>query len=335
MESGPSDILAALGQAGPSGGKDGDARLVAIDRGLSEVLAAQRAMADRLAAIERRNAEAASGAEIRPETKALWDDSVRRFTGSIDVRLDILEDELGSLQDELGRLSQVARESADGVQRRLTRRYALGQVILGVLIVVSILMVWSGGDWAFTSSSPSEVSLDRSVEPEHQGRSDSGGDSPRALRLPAGETWIGVETTPSSTPPSTSGTAEATAPVAEPTNPDRAPSGIEPDGDSGVETIVLSEERFAVQLVGFRSEPWVWRFVEKYGLAKTARYLHLREQNRDLYVVLLGDYSTREQAKASMEALPSQLQDLKPWVRALPAGTRLAPIGEKRLPTEP
>jgi septal ring-binding cell division protein DamX len=90
---------------------------------------------------------------------------------------------------------------------------------------------------------------------------------------------------------------------------------------------VVGEERFAIQLIGFRSESSVAPFAEEFGLPDTARYMHSNNQGEDWYLVLVGDYATREQGRAAVATLPERLRELEPWVRPLQAGTKLLPIG--------
>jgi septal ring-binding cell division protein DamX len=102
-------------------------------------------------------------------------------------------------------------------------------------------------------------------------------------------------------------------------------------GDSASEadpagTLVLGEERFAIQLIGFRSESSVAPFVEEFGLTDTARFMQSTNEGQDWYLVLIGDYETREKGRAAVATLPERLRELEPWVRPLPAGTRLRSI---------
>jgi septal ring-binding cell division protein DamX len=74
--------------------------------------------------------------EAAPEARNPWDAAVSRFTGSIDLRLDILENELGEVQDELTQQDEINQGRTKALERRLTNRYAVGQILLGVLIVI-------------------------------------------------------------------------------------------------------------------------------------------------------------------------------------------------------
>ena len=102
------DPVVSADQTNPS------ARLAELEQRFSEVLLALRREPEPHPRDERQEQVDASSEDITPEVKTLWEDTVRRFTGSIDVRLDILEDELGGLQDELRRLQQVAQENSAG-----------------------------------------------------------------------------------------------------------------------------------------------------------------------------------------------------------------------------
>jgi hypothetical protein len=90
--------------------------------------------------------------------------------------------------------------------------------------------------------------------------------------------------------------------------------------------IVLDQERYVIQLIGFRQESSVSDFARRFGIADEAWYMRSRFQGRDWYVVLLGDFPDREAGRAVAERLPPELQALDPWVRPLKAGSRLLPI---------
>jgi len=97
-----------------------------------------------------------------------------------------------------------------------------------------------------------------------------------------------------------------------------------PDPETGA--TVLDQERYAIQLISFRSESSVAPFVEEFGILDEARYMHSRNEDQDWYSVFLGIYGTRKAGTAAVATLPPRLRELGPWVRSLPAGTRLIPV---------
>jgi septal ring-binding cell division protein DamX len=94
--------------------------------------------------------------------------------------------------------------------------------------------------------------------------------------------------------------------------------------DKGANEIVLSEPRYAIQLIAFRSEGSVTPFVRELGIVDRAHFM--RSRNNEWYVVLFGNYASLVEATAAAERLPDEMHALKPWVRPLPPGSRLYPI---------
>jgi septal ring-binding cell division protein DamX len=88
---------------------------------------------------------------------------------------------------------------------------------------------------------------------------------------------------------------------------------------------VLKEERFAIQLVSYNSESRVAAFAEEFGVASEARYTRSQSRGQDLFSVVLGAYRSNSEAAIALESLSPRLRELGPWVRSLPAGTRLMP----------
>jgi septal ring-binding cell division protein DamX len=404
-------------------------RLTELDRHLRDALAGLREQSDRLESMEQRSSPSEAQTEPAPERSQIWTDTVRRFTGSIDVRLDILEDELGGMQEELNRLRQEALYRADAVQRRLTHRYMMGQAFIGVLILVLFLVAWSAGGndsevvtSAGESTSPSPTSRlalrsKPTVPPKHAGQAPLGeasadgatvaAQAPRSGSEPDAVTsgaeanalrpqrQVAVDPSPAGNPsalvpaqpvdrsterqmPDPSGTPivpepptargqQIPSPRDEPSAPlsidDRQPpsatnegQGTEPvdapqpqqvqggsevpePGDSATlaedkETppelatgiVDLQEERFAIQLISFNSESSVEPFARKFGIVDSSRYLRTERGDKIWYSVLIGNYATREKGTTAVDALPAQLRELNPWVRSLPAGTRLVPV---------
>jgi len=400
---------------------------------LGEALAALDIQSARLTSIERRLWSDEPSTKSDPQTEELWEGTVKRFTDSIDVRLDILEDELGALQEELQRLEKATRDATDVSQRRLVRGYAIGQTILGLLIVVLFLSIWPdhGKESALgpssgspepavtapkpipsaTVSPPGELADEASSNVTHtdvgtddagpaQRNSETGEASGNAGReaakvKPGARELVRPDgqsaSAPGGVPESSAGgglrgssnpasPAEVSNRVDQPSSDadsksepsaaqDQAsksddqtgrqptdfgeerralPAEAQPNGDvrafeeSAPQTgnaesnfefperaIVLNEERFSIQLIAFRNESSLAPFVESYGIADAAYYLRLGNGNQGWYCVLLGNYGTKEEGRAALEALPPRLRDLDPWLRSLPVGARIFPASKR------
>jgi septal ring-binding cell division protein DamX len=381
---------------------------------------------DQPASIERRRGGEVSGTEATPEAERPTDDSMRRFTDSVDVRLDILEEELGGLHDEVNRLEQAVRDGVDAAQRRLVRVYAVGQLLLAVLILVLFLRGWPLGGRALEPE-PSPPDLSTTLAPTAEIDSATTPMSPEAALVGEGVTGVGTETAapsgahpekdepvadapeqplrpqgqgtadplqegqpaetdpakassgsgepdeqdlPGAASPPASATDGQTSPVPgaeslasapgdgeqgpppsaelQPVGPGQAARSLPAEKERDPETsapadalapaggttsipeggrIVVGEERFAIQLISFRSAASLPPFVAKFGIADKARYMLSQAQDQDWYSVLLGVYGTREEGVAAVDALPPPLRALDPWVRSLPAGTELVPVG--------
>ncbi len=405
------------------------ARLAELEQRFSDVLLALRREPESRPPDERQGQVDASGEEITPEVKTVWEDTVRRFTGSIDVRLDILEDELGGLQDELRRLQQVAREKAEVAQGRIQRSVAIGQVVLGLLIVTLFLALRFGWGGDTRAEAPQAATADAGIQ---GGRivPEPGSASPPVSPVPGGGSAVEASAEPSQLPspaqeagslggegedgarpgsgaPSQPAPEVTTppAPETEPDSPgDQVPPGEQaPDADassdqtgaSGVpdqaseaeavasapesdgqestlsadepaatvgatrqqqpqdasqseamdpnasplaaeeetstpdarpDVAVLENERFAIQLISFRSESSVRPFAERYGIVDDARYMLSDSAGQTWYSVFLGNFATREEGRGAVEDLAPELVELKPWVRSLSAGTSLFPV---------
>ena len=95
-----------------------------------------------------------------------------------------------------------------------------------------------------------------------------------------------------------------------------APPG--PEEDIGA----AAKERYALQLIGFRTQTSIGPFARQHGISEDLRWLRTRARGRDWYVVLYGDYETREEAMTALADLPSGLRSMSPLVRTVPAGAQ-------------
>jgi septal ring-binding cell division protein DamX len=417
------DPVVSTDQTNPS------ARLAELEQRFSEVLLALRREPGPPTPEEHQGQVDACGEDITSEVRTVWEDTVRRFTGSIDVRLDILEDELGGLQDELRRLQQVAQEKAEFAQGRILRRVAVGQVVLGLFIVALFLALRFGWAGDTRAEAPRTATADTGVQagriaPESEtaslpvspvpggspaveasdepsqlppptqdgmtvdGEGDGTGPGSGAPLQPALEVTTpqapetepaspgdqvppreqppdagaSSEQTPASEAPDQASAAEPSASAPETDGQDSTVSAGELSATSGAtgqeqpkdasqseamgpnasplaaeeetstpdprpEVLVLENERFAIQLISFRSESSVRPFAERYGIVDDARYMLSDSAGQTWYSVFLGNFATREEGRAAVEALSPEFVELKPWVRSLSAGTSLVPVG--------
>lgn len=90
---------------------------------------------------------------------------------------------------------------------------------------------------------------------------------------------------------------------------------------------VLAEPGYAVQLVAYLGRTPIAPFVQRFGVADRARVAAIRINGRSAYAVLLGPFGSEPEAREAIGSLPPDLRSLGPWVRRLPAGTRLEPWG--------
>jgi septal ring-binding cell division protein DamX len=92
-------------------------------------------------------------------------------------------------------------------------------------------------------------------------------------------------------------------------------------GDSATSpaAAVAPAERYALQLIGFRSQASIGPFTREHDIAAAARWLRAPARGRDWYLVLFGDYATRQEAEAALDNLPDGLRRLSPVVRPLAA----------------
>lgn len=241
------DSSDAARDQGQSSDQEGLSSLSAeIDQRFRETREALREQAERLQFVEQRIPGETAETAVAPDTRTIWEDTVRRFTGSIDIRLDILEDQLGGLEDELSRLQQTARERVDAAQRRLVRLYAVGQVSVGILILGLYWLIWPGL-WNDSAPEPPPVApADISMAqrpasgPEGSAATAQEPPAPTSRRDPGAAVAGGAAPSPGASPgkPAAQGTGRAEAPKPEaadlPTEQRSAdPPGSQQSGDSG------------------------------------------------------------------------------------------------------
>jgi len=89
--------------------------------------------------------------------------------------------------------------------------------------------------------------------------------------------------------------------------------------------LVLSDPMYALQLIGFQRFDDVEHFASRPGMPKTVYYLQKTSKGRPLYLVMHSLHKDQAGAREAAAALPADLAQLRPFVRPLPAGTKLWP----------
>jgi len=130
--------------------------------------------------------------------------------------------------------------------------------------------------------------------------------------------------------PAAAGPESPTKPLAPKTGTDVAaghpPLDHPAKGAGAVEgPLVLSNPMYALQLIGFRRFDDVEHFAGRPGMPKTLYYLEKTSNGRPLYLVMHSLHKEVAGAHAAEAALPTDIAGLGPFVRPLPAGTKLWP----------
>lgn len=125
----------------------------------------------------------------------------------------------------------------------------------------------------------------------------------------------------------------AEAPPAEPTpNPPLADNtaGTAPPRPAAAETRTArlhdeswvnarAPDHYTLQLFATVNQARIRDFVEQHPLQGGAAYFRTREDEGDLYHLVLGDHATRTQAETAVQLLPESLRSITPWVRPFAA----------------
>lgn len=84
--------------------------------------------------------------------------------------------------------------------------------------------------------------------------------------------------------------------------------------------LAVNQHHYTLQLVGARKEQNVKNFIQRHALVDKAYYFQTKLSDQDWYVVVYGDYTTKEQAQAALRTIPAPLQkESQPWVREMQA----------------
>lgn len=82
--------------------------------------------------------------------------------------------------------------------------------------------------------------------------------------------------------------------------------------------LAANQQYYTLQLIGGRHEGGIQQFIQQHQLADKALTYRKQVQGDDWYVVVLGQYPTKQAAESAANALPSTIkQETKPWVRSM------------------
>jgi DamX protein len=79
----------------------------------------------------------------------------------------------------------------------------------------------------------------------------------------------------------------------------------------------LNPEHFTLQLLGVRDEQAARDFLVGYPELEDLVFFKTLYRGKDWYVVVYGDFATRQAAATAVTQLPASLRDAKPWTRQL------------------
>ena len=79
----------------------------------------------------------------------------------------------------------------------------------------------------------------------------------------------------------------------------------------------LDKEKYTLQMLGAREEASVQKHLARYPSLKEIAYHRTRHKDKDWYVVVYGQFASKEQAKIELTKLPASLQASKPWARPI------------------
>ncbi len=168
------------------------------------------------------------------------------------------------------------------------------------------------------------VNEDRGVVSASSGSTDVASPAPQSPRSGAGDS--GDARSPSvDSVPVAANAAQSSAPQVDGAGQDsgvRRVSGedADPVGSTGARALLARPpENYTLQLLGSHSEANVRRFIEARGGTDrdAIRYFESRYQDKPWYVVVYGDYVSREEARDALGGLPADIQQLQPWARNL------------------
>jgi hypothetical protein len=283
-----------------------------------------RAQGVRLLAIEKQLDE-----QTRRLQAALEDLSTR-----LDKRFDAIERHLASAREHA---QEVRTQDQQWIQRRVGR---LGRYLVIALCILTLVTLFLFGlnSWRINQGSGR---AEGSVRREISGLSGDLSQRLAHLEQDATDTQQGVDRVSgllSGLNDRIAGLTKAQADLSRrldavaPNPPEResAPTqGAVEKADGKTEPAAAPKERYAIQLISFRTKAGVQSFVSfarRFGLKGELRYLKEPDGGKEWYSVLLGDYATYDAAEAAEKGFPQDLKDLKPRIRSIAPGVDLTPI---------
>jgi DamX protein len=130
-----------------------------------------------------------------------------------------------------------------------------------------------------------------------------------------------AQTTPA---PATTNAPAATTTPATSTPPAQPPAATEttvaPSTSSTVNLHWILQRQpshYTLQVFASHDEGAVQSFINQNNLNGKAVYAKTRQNNQDWYIVLLGDYATRDQAVGAITQLSANIQAQSPWARSM------------------
>jgi len=96
------------------------------------------------------------------------------------------------------------------------------------------------------------------------------------------------------------------------------------------ETIAIADQSHALQLLGAFSREEILAFSRRDDLPERLYLREERYQGRPWYALIHSLHQSREEANEARAELPPTLARLEPWVRELPAGSRLEVLDRTR-----
>ncbi|PCJ47714.1 MAG: hypothetical protein COA99_00120 [Moraxellaceae bacterium] len=79
----------------------------------------------------------------------------------------------------------------------------------------------------------------------------------------------------------------------------------------------LDPKRYTLQMIGARDEPAVRLFISRYPSLKEVAYYRTLYKGKPWFVVVYGQFGSKQAAKQAVELLPKKLATSKPWTRQL------------------
>ncbi len=74
---------------------------------------------------------------------------------------------------------------------------------------------------------------------------------------------------------------------------------------------------YTLQLLGAYHAKPLRNFIKQVELPKEIWYVHTHHHHKDWYVVIYGDYATRQEAEYAVSQLPDMVKQHQPWVRSI------------------